>query len=338
MRPASPSCTWSAPTTSRAPTRAPRGSRTSPGPTTRRSPPSRSRPTARRSQARQLLDQLLALQRTDGSLDFAYDTATGASVQVFRTGTIAWVGYAALLHKLTTGTSRYDALINGTARWLLARQLPSGLLAGGPDVTWASTQHNLIAYQFLASGLRASTYATRTRSRRDRREPDDHARVRPAGVRARHERPAAPARRSDARHPVSSGARPLRRRAEGPRVHRVDRVQARQPQIVKSSSIATYNQSYSATGPFTGYRPYASAGPEVTGLLGIDNSAWDKALASWRNVTSARAKDRCRRTRPSPTTRSTSTTCGLPRPPRAGASSLSKACPDNLAAHAARDP
>ena len=67
--------------------------------------------------------------------------------------------------------------------------------------------------------------------------------------------------------------------------------------IVKSSSIATYNQSYSATGPFTGYRPYGSAGPDVlwyegtaqvtyvTGLLGIDNSAWDKALASWRNVT-----------------------------------------------------
>jgi len=63
--------------------------------------------------------------------------------------------------------------------------------------------------------------------------------------------------------------------------------------IVKSSSIATYNQSYSATG----YRPYASAGPDVlwyegtaqvtwvTGLFGIDNSAWDKALASWRNVT-----------------------------------------------------
>ena len=23
----------------------------------------------------------------------------------------------------------------------------------------------------------------------------------------------------------------------------------------------------------------------VTGLLGIDNSAWDKALAAWRNVT-----------------------------------------------------
>ena len=33
--------------------------------------------------------------------------------------------------------------------------------------------------------------------------------------------------------------------------------------IVKSPSIATYNQYYGASGPFTGYRPYASAGPDV---------------------------------------------------------------------------
>jgi hypothetical protein len=103
------------------------------------------------AQARQLLDQLAALQRTDGSLDFAYDTSTGASVQLFRTGTIAWVGYAALQQKLSTNTTRYDALIAGTARWLLARQnATTGLLTGGPDVTWASTQNNLIAYQFLS--------------------------------------------------------------------------------------------------------------------------------------------------------------------------------------------
>ena len=90
------------------------------------------------TQARQILDQLAALQRTDGSLDFAYDTSTGASVQLFRTGTIAWVGYAALLQKLSTRTTRYDALIAGTARWLLARQnastglLPAARTSPGP--------------------------------------------------------------------------------------------------------------------------------------------------------------------------------------------------------------
>ena len=64
----------------------------------------------------------MALQRADGSLDFAYDTSTGASVQVFRTGTIAGCSH-----------------VNSPAA-----------CSGGPDVTWASTQHNLIAYQFLA--------------------------------------------------------------------------------------------------------------------------------------------------------------------------------------------
>src|SRR3954471_19507225 len=92
------------------------------------------------AQAQQLLDQLAALQRTDGSLDFAYDTSSGNSVQLFRAGTIAWAGYAAALHRAVTGSKRYDSLEAGAARWLLARQLPSGLLAGGPDVTWASAQ------------------------------------------------------------------------------------------------------------------------------------------------------------------------------------------------------
>ncbi len=247
------------------------------------------------TQARQLLDQLQALQRTDGSLDFAYDTSTGASVQVFRTGTIAWVGYAALLHKLTTGTARYDALINGVSRWLLARQLPSGLLAGGPDVTWASTQHNLIAYQFLAlvgqtnaaskiaAGIDANLTITPASGQlgflqgtSDQLRPLDAQTLGILYLLAR-------GRYADAlkvRAYIESTAFKLANRS-----------------IVKSSSIATYNQSYSASGPFTGYRPYAASGPDVlwyegtaqvtwvTGLLGIDNSAWDKALAAWRNVT-----------------------------------------------------
>src|SRR4029078_7279283 len=31
-----------------------------------------------------------------------------------------------------------------------AQQQASGLVRGGPDVTWASTQHNLVAYLFLS--------------------------------------------------------------------------------------------------------------------------------------------------------------------------------------------
>ena len=48
-----------------------------------------------KAQAEQLLDQLAALQRTDGSIDFAFNVADGSSLQQFRTGSIAWIGLAA---------------------------------------------------------------------------------------------------------------------------------------------------------------------------------------------------------------------------------------------------
>ena len=55
-------------------------------------------------------------------------------------------------------------MVKGAAQWLMARQQASGLIAGGPDVTWTSTQHNILAYEFLSmleerppSGLSAST-------------------------------------------------------------------------------------------------------------------------------------------------------------------------------------
>jgi len=108
------------------------------------------------AQAQQLLDQLKALQRTDGSIDFAFNTATGQSIPEFRTGTIAWTGLAAADYRAATCSSSYDAVAYGAAKWLLSEQLVSpsapayGLIRGGPDVTWVSTQHNLIARAFLA--------------------------------------------------------------------------------------------------------------------------------------------------------------------------------------------
>jgi hypothetical protein len=54
--------------------------------------------------------------------------------------------------------------------------------------------------------------------------------------------------------------------------------------------------TYAAAGPFTGYRPYASGGPDVlweegtaqalvaTDLLGQDDSAQNLALAAWAGV------------------------------------------------------
>jgi hypothetical protein len=108
------------------------------------------------TQAVQLLDQLKALQRSDGSIDFAFDTSNGQSIPQFRAGAIAWAGLAAVDYRATTCVATYDALAYGAAKWLLSEQVSTvsspayGLIPGGPDVTWASTQHNLVARAFLA--------------------------------------------------------------------------------------------------------------------------------------------------------------------------------------------
>jgi hypothetical protein len=108
-----------------------------------------------RRQADELLSQLAALQRTDGSLEYVFDTHTGASVPLFRSGSNAAVGLATAQYRLAFGARRWDELAYLTARWLLTQQEndpahpAEGLLYGGPDVSWMSTQHNIYAYFFL---------------------------------------------------------------------------------------------------------------------------------------------------------------------------------------------
>jgi hypothetical protein len=102
-----------------------------------------------KTQSEQLLDQLMALQRTDGALDFAYNVANGKGSGEVRSGALAWVGLAATYYRRTYGSTRYDALIAGTAKYLLTLRTSAGLVKGGPDVSWVSTQHNLLTVGFL---------------------------------------------------------------------------------------------------------------------------------------------------------------------------------------------
>ncbi len=102
-----------------------------------------------RTGAEQVLDQLKALQRTDGSLEFAFDTSTGAAAPYYRSGAIAWVGLAAAAYRRKYDSDRYDALIGGVIKYLLSLRDSSGLVRGGPDVSWVSTQHNLLTAGFL---------------------------------------------------------------------------------------------------------------------------------------------------------------------------------------------
>jgi hypothetical protein len=112
-----------------------------------------------------LLDALQELQHPDGALDGSYTLAGTDGDGPIRAGNQAWVGLAALEWRSLTCSGRHDRLIAGTARWLLAHRLADpaspgfGLVRGGPDVTWYSTEHNLEARAFFA-GLDA-TFAGR---------------------------------------------------------------------------------------------------------------------------------------------------------------------------------
>jgi len=63
---------------------------------------------------------------------------------------MAWVGVAALQYRAATGSRRFDGLLDGVVRWLLARRNADGLITGGPDVRWVSTEHNLEARAVFA--------------------------------------------------------------------------------------------------------------------------------------------------------------------------------------------
>ncbi len=101
------------------------------------------------SEAQQLLDQLAALQHTNGSIEIAFNVADGTTESVFRSGTIATVGLAGSLYDQRTHTNRYLSMEQRAASYLISLQGTTGLIRGGPDVTWYSTQHNLLAYAFL---------------------------------------------------------------------------------------------------------------------------------------------------------------------------------------------
>ncbi len=102
-----------------------------------------------RSQAEQLLDQLRALQLDDGSFDFAYDVSSGAGSGKARTGAMAWVGLAAAAYRREYNNSRYDKMLEGVLDHLLALRTSDGLVKGGSDVSWVSTQHNLLTIGML---------------------------------------------------------------------------------------------------------------------------------------------------------------------------------------------
>ncbi len=257
----------------------------------------------------QLLDQLTALQHEDGSIELAFDTTTGDSAPVFRSGTVGWVGLAASTYDLAFGSDQYLKMELRSADYLLSLQTDSGLIRGGPDVKWVSTEHNLIAYVFLsrlASELQgdgntdaAAQYqkAAATISAAidaNLLVSDDTGTYFQQGL--DDSTLALDVQALGAMYLQGTG-RPDLAAQVLEYAQKNFAVDGRSVDLSKDPD--TYNMTYSAAGPFAGYRPYAGDGaPDVLwaegsgqmrlaeAALGQDTSALDQSIADWAAITS----------------------------------------------------
>ena len=104
-----------------------------------------------------LLDLYQEVQRADGVIEASYDLTGADGAGPLRAGNQAWIGLAALQWRTRTCSGRHDRLIARIADWLLTnrnsdpRSPGFGLVRGGPDVSWTSTEHNLEARAFFAT-------------------------------------------------------------------------------------------------------------------------------------------------------------------------------------------
>jgi hypothetical protein len=264
--------------------------------------------TGDQSNAQQLLDQLAALQHTGGSIELAFDTSTGQNAPVFRAGTVAWVGLAAAAYDAAFDTTRYLDSEQRAADYLLSLQTASGLIKGGPDVTWVSTQHNLIAYVFLAR-LGNELEAAGSTTTADRY----FAAARTIGAQINANLLVDDDAGAHFRQGLNDDAQALDVQAFGAMYLQGTGQPALAAQVLAyaqskfalsgrivatSSKPATYNMSYSSAGPFAGYAPYIGTGaPAVRwaegsgemrlaqAALGQDTRVLDASIASWAAIT-----------------------------------------------------
>ena len=221
------------------------------------------------SEAEQILDQLAALQHADGSIEEAFNVADGETEPIFRTGVIATVGIAGSLYDQDFKTSRYLAMEERAASYMVSLQGTAGLIRGGPDVTWYSTQHNLLAYAFLrllgnelvADGDQSSANGYDTTANKISSGIESKLLVggsSPYFIEGLND--SVQALDTDA-----LGAMYLQDRGETNNAQKVlayaqNAFAVSGRSIVESSDPAIYNETYSAPGPFSGFAPYIGSG------------------------------------------------------------------------------
>ncbi len=259
-------------------------------------------------QAGRLLDQLAALQRKDGSIEFAFDVQTGESSGTVRAGSVAFDAIAFSDYDSAFGSTLYLDNARRAVDYLLSLRNEEGLVRGGPDVEWVSTQHNIL-----------TVIALMTFSQQLEEQGDE------GGATAYREAAAGIIKGIDSRLIVRDGGLAHFRQGVGDEVVPLDTQAlgviyalftkdedlakqvyefAHQNFAIDGRSIAlsskrpSYNMTYEAKGPFTGYRPYiGKKAPDVlwfegtaemrfvSSFLGQPTDALDASMNSWWDVT-----------------------------------------------------
>jgi hypothetical protein len=259
-------------------------------------------------QAGRLLDQLAALQRKDGSIEFAFNVKSGEGSASVRAGSVAFAVIAFNDYDAAFGSTLYLDNARRAADYLLSLRNEDGLVRGGPDVKWVSTQHNIltvIALTALAEQMEKQGDEGTAASFRE--ATDVIAKGIDSQLIVRGDEPA------HFRQGVSDDIVPLDTQALGVvyALFRGDTDLAKQVyeyaqknfaidgrSIELSPAKRTYNMTYEAKGPFTGYRPYLGKGtPDVlwfegtaemrfvSSFLGQPTDELDASMNSWWNVT-----------------------------------------------------
>lgn len=258
-------------------------------------------------QAGRLLDQLAALQREDGSIEFAFNVETGESSGTVRAGSVAFDAIAFSDYDSTFGSKVYLDDARRAVDYLLSLRNEDGLVRGGPDVQWVSTQHNIL-----------TLIALMTLSQQLEEQGDE-------GAAAYREAAAVIVKGIDSQLIVRDGGLAHFREGVGDEVVPLDTQAlgliyarfigdddlakqvyeyAQQNFAIEGRSItlsnkkATYNMTYQAKGPFSGYRPYiGKKAPDVlwfegtaemrfaSTFLGQPTEALDASMNSWWDIT-----------------------------------------------------
>lgn len=260
------------------------------------------------AQSERLLDQLAALQRKNGSIEFAFDVSTGESSNQIRSGAIAFAAIAFADYGQQTGDTRYLDNARRAVDYLLSLRDDTGLVRGGPDVKWVSTQHNLLTYIAL-------TILTQSLQNQGDQESADAYRAAADGI-AKGVYGNLIVNDGGLLHfrqGVNDEVVPLDTQALGVifAVFREDKDLASQTyqfaqesfklgdrSIKLSKQPATYNMTYEAGGPFSGYRPYiGKKAPDVlwfegtaemrfiSQAFGEPTDALDQSMDAWWSVT-----------------------------------------------------